>query len=443
MNSLKEALKNLRTSFDANTSVDNELPNDAEISRCWGKDSNEPCEICDGRGWYVDKGSLKKCDNYSVTRDEHLQDFLMSKSGLNEKKTFANFYTASSVTKIDYKDGERESLLNALKQSERFAKKPEGWLVLQGTYGCGKTHLANATASEIMKTKGWAVMFTSGADFLDGIRATFNSKSVQSADDFIRIGKEAKLLVLDDYGAESPTEWAREKLFQILNHRHAHNMPTIITTNLSLGQMQPRIRSRMNESSIVNFIKISAPDYRVKTSKMNKSKNKSIGLDKYKDMTFELFTGNPQSIAKITAEKWAKNPRQVPFLYITGYYGIGKTYLAASVGNVLSKDNEVIFVTVRELTDEMHVAIGKENSDTPDSVMKKYIDVEFLILDDLDAKSRSFSVWSKERLFNIIDQRIISKSPTVITSIHKIDELDSRYKSRLQNKSICYQCIAD
>jgi DNA replication protein DnaC len=57
--------------------------------------------------------------------------------------------------------------------------------------------------------------------------------------------KSAALLVLDDLGTESATAWAREKLYQLFNHRYNARLPTVITTAVPIEQLDPRLASRM------------------------------------------------------------------------------------------------------------------------------------------------------------------------------------------------------
>ena len=73
------------------------------------------------------------------------------------------------------------------------------------------------------------------------------------------------LLVLDDLGAESSTAWAEEKLYQIIVHRHEARLPTVITTVSMIEELEDtksRIASRLVDGMVVNWVPISAPNYR-------------------------------------------------------------------------------------------------------------------------------------------------------------------------------------
>ena len=77
--------------------------------------------------------------------------------------------------------------------------------------------------------------------------------------------KESEILILDDLGGESSTPWAEEKLYQIIVHRHELRMPTIITSSLSLDELEhskARIASRLVDSMVVDWLPIISPNYR-------------------------------------------------------------------------------------------------------------------------------------------------------------------------------------
>jgi len=121
---------------------------------------------------------------------------------------------------------------NTLAAAKNYAKKPDGWLVLTGASGCGKTHLAAAIANYRIQN-GLPALFIVVPDLLDHLRSTFSPNSEISYDDLFNQIINAPLLILDDLGTQSSTPWAQEKLFQIINHRFNAKLPTIYTTNLS------------------------------------------------------------------------------------------------------------------------------------------------------------------------------------------------------------------
>ena len=68
--------------------------------------------------------------------------------------------------------------------------------------------------------------------------------------------------MLDDLGTENATPWAREKLYQIINHRYIEQLPTVITSNIDLRKVDDRIMSRIMDHRLTQYIEIDAEDYR-------------------------------------------------------------------------------------------------------------------------------------------------------------------------------------
>ncbi|MCA9879400.1 MAG: ATP-binding protein, partial [Thermomicrobiales bacterium] len=136
-----------------------------------------------------------------------------------------------------------------------------GWLYLHGSVGVGKTHLAVAAALEIRERNG-SVLFAVVPDLLDHLRTTFDPAQGIAYDDRFTAIRNAFLLVLDDLGTENTTPWAREKLYQIFNHRYVERLPTIITSNQDHRHVDERILSRLLDTHLTRDVLIEAEDYR-------------------------------------------------------------------------------------------------------------------------------------------------------------------------------------
>ncbi len=155
----------------------------------------------------------------------------------------------------------RQNLEGAFRMAREWAETPEGWVLFVGANGCGKTHLASAIANFRLE-RDETVCFATVPDLLDELRSTFAPGAVERFDTVFQRLLDVRLLVLDDLGAQQTSPWAQEKLYQILNHRHLGQMPTVITTNLELKEMEPRIASRLADLDVVVVYEIEAPDFR-------------------------------------------------------------------------------------------------------------------------------------------------------------------------------------
>ena len=181
----------------------------------------------------------------------------LSTLALHGNQTFTSFvFRKNEGLPIDVV----KNLDRVYKIAEKYAKKPSGWLVLTGTYGCGKTHLAAAIANE-QSEMGSPPLFIVLPDLLDHLRATFNPSSDTSYDRRFNEIRATPLLILDDLGTQSTTPWVKEKLYQLFNYRYNAELPTVITTSNDLEEMDARIRSRMQDTRICSIYAIKAPTY--------------------------------------------------------------------------------------------------------------------------------------------------------------------------------------
>ena len=160
--------------------------------------------------------------------------------------------------RTDITPDERNNLREALRLCVEFAEQPHGWLVLTGSHGCGKTHLAAAIASDFVERTARDVMFVTAPDLLDHLRASYSPQAATSYDRRFDEVKRAPLLVLDDLGTESATPWAREKLFQLLSYRYNALLPTVITSSAEPLQIDPWLRTRMFDTTRCQYIAIVA-----------------------------------------------------------------------------------------------------------------------------------------------------------------------------------------
>ncbi len=335
------------------------------------------------------------------------------------------------------------ALQEARSAAQAYAANPLGWLVLTGSYGSGKTHLAAAIANYRVD-RARPTLFIVVPDLLDTLRATFAPDSATDYDDTLEQVRNIDLLVLDDLGTQHTTPWAAEKLYQILNHRYTAKLPTVITTNQSLSDMDPRLASRLGDTALVDVIPIMAPDYRASAGERQGGDDAFGSLDMYAGLSFDNLSDRRDELdaaqcallrkAIRQVEQFAENPSN--WLVLRGPYGVGKTHLAAAAANkVRNQGGFVRFLVVADLLDHLRAGYQPGSATSFDRRFSELRRSKLLVLDDLG--SHSSTAWAQEKLFQLLNHRYVAHEATIITiSAYDWDHLDERLKTRLLDSSV-------
>lgn len=155
-------------------------------------------------------------------------DRLRSKSLMDERfrtQTFASYRTTKNNAR-------------PLRLCKRYV---EGWpemleknqgLLFYGGVGTGKTFSAACIANALLE-KRVPVVMTSFVKLLESMQGF-----KEDGEKLIAQLNKAKLLIIDDLGAERGTDFALEKVYDIIDSRYRAKLPMLLTTNLELGMMQ-------------------------------------------------------------------------------------------------------------------------------------------------------------------------------------------------------------
>ena len=412
------------------------------------------CPICGGLGFvtydlpvgHPDFGRAFPCDCQRDAFEERKAARLRALSNLDvvEDKTFETF----DRRPLHYTPEQVALLRECYSRAREYADRPEGWLLFQGSYGSGKTHLALAIANHRLQQDD-DVLFMTTPDLLDHLRATYGPSSQIEYDALFERVRNTALLVLDDLGTESPTPWAQEKLFQLLNHRYLHRLPTVLTMNLDEAQLDPRLRSRLGDRNLVRRVDMDLPDYRTGEGSMEQAFIMGPGLHGelwlYKKMTFKLFDVRENELppnerrnlqaALNLAKDWARNP--VGWLVLLGPHGSGKTHLAAAIANYRhAKFGEpVMIVTVPDLLDYLRAAFSAATTINFTRRFHEIRTANLLILDQLDLTNASS--WALEKIRQIVNYRYLAELPTVFTTTQELESIDPLIGSRLLDARLC------
>jgi DNA replication protein DnaC len=406
------------------------------------------CPYCGGTGYlrldvplgHPEFGRLQLCACRQQQVGQQIRQRLFALSNLDElcHLTFENFQPRGH---IGLAPRQADSLELAYNHARQYAQSLNGWLLLQGGYGCGKTHLAAAIANFTVSV-GVPTLFITVPDMLDTLRFAYGDPDETFESRFEDI-RSAGLLVLDDFGTQNATSWAQEKLFQILNYRYINHLPTVVTTNLIMEDMEGRIRSRLQDPQLVTMVHILAPDYRNPTDDSSQSELSSLNL--LRNRTFASFDmrrqegltkEEAQSLEKAFQAALAFAEKPQGWLVLMGNYGCGKTHLAAAIANYrVDLGYDPIFVVVPDLLDHLRATFNPASSIRLDRRFEEVRTARLLILDDLG--TQSMTPWVREKLYQLFNYRYNAELPTVITTSDELKDVDPRIRSRMLDQRQC------
>ena len=333
-------------------------------------------------------------------------------------------------------------LRKAFESCRAFAQNPERpdehepdrkWLLLMGSYGAGKTHLAAAIANQCLHD-GKPALFLNTPDLLDYLREAYSPAAGETYSERFDEIRDAPLLILDDLGTESPTPWAVEKLYQLLNARYNAQLPTVITTNKRLEDLEPRIGSRLGDINLVYQLHIHAPDYRAGGAKSG-AEVSTLGL--HRNQTFETLdlrtdlTGEGRQLflaAVRAAREYSEDPQG--WFVMVGPYASGKTHIAAAMANAQAGfGRPAFFVTYQDLM-ELFRSGNRETDERNGRALSLLRSADFLVIDDVSPTLNSAGYF-RDRFFQVFNHRWDACLPTVLTTSADEKELDPRIKSRI------------
>ena len=262
-------------------------------------EEGDACDRCGGRGWLTldaavgdpNFGRTVSCVCRQDDREEEAYSRLLKYSNLGSLARFT-FETVEPEGN-DRLAGSRDSYQRAYAAALDFSERPEGWLVILGPHGSGKTILAAAVANRCID-RGHVVFFSHVPDLLDHLRATFSPASNIAYSELFEQVKSTPLLVLDGLGSHSTTPWAEEKLGQIINHRYNAALPTVVTSAASLDALDPYVSTRLRSPGLSRVVEIE-PEKARSDSPLGGHRPSIEMLERMSFETFDVRGNNPSA----------------------------------------------------------------------------------------------------------------------------------------------------
>lgn len=181
-------------------------------------------------------GTATRCECWS----RGLPERLLGAARLPEShrgKRLASFQPSNSERSV------QQQMQNALAKSRDYVERyldAEGkasshGMLFSGPTGCGKTHLAVGILVELIERYRVRGLFVNLTSLFLELQQSFDASAPFSKFELLEPLRRAEVLVVDELGAQRPTEWVQSVLYYVLNARYSDRRATIFTTNCSLA----------------------------------------------------------------------------------------------------------------------------------------------------------------------------------------------------------------
>ena len=175
-----------------------------------------------------------------------------------------------------------------------------------------------------------------------------------------------------------------------------------------------------------------------------------LSLEDFDETSFEL-TSNPEYSKTLYAKmkKWCYSNFDKTLIFISGQTGVGKTHLMKCMANELIKRHKVVTLTTSfAMHQDFLKSYSSRDLDEKQALLDKYLTAEVLFIDDLGTELRQQNL-TINFLYQVLNERKLSKRPTVITTNldfnDVMDYYDERISSRIADKetSVCVYIQGD
>ena len=212
------------------------------------------------------KNEVNGCVYYPrKDNDRLIFDYILCKyknMAINEEKVNKSIFFGiadeiknAKMSDIDITDKKRVNVIKFLKSFyDNYPTEKKG-LFLHGSFGCGKTYLVSALLNELAK-KNYKTIIVYYPELLNKLKSSFDNKS-ENYSELLKEIKKTDILLIDDLGAETVTNWSRDEVLgTILQYRMENNLSTFITSNLNIDELETHLSLAKNNMDKVKARRI-------------------------------------------------------------------------------------------------------------------------------------------------------------------------------------------
>lgn len=201
------------------------------------------CKLCGDTG-YKDGG---RCECFEKLLNRLAVDRLNAEANMPycdfEHFSLSYYDGKVGINGISCRKRMEENYNYCIQYAETFSKNSPN-IFLLGKTGLGKTHLSLAIAKRVAE-RGYTAAYGSLLNYLRKIENENFGRSENAETDTMQTLINADLLVLDDLGSEFMTKFSESAVYNLINSRINLGVPTIISSNLSVDELQKSYNDRI------------------------------------------------------------------------------------------------------------------------------------------------------------------------------------------------------
>lgn len=197
------------------------------------------CPAC--RAESQERDDARRQAERAAERDRRIAA-LLGRSGIPARfvdRSFANYVATAPGQKVAL------GVCRAYAESWPEKSAQGASIVLTGSPGTGKTHLACAIGNKVLREHFATVLFATVSAMLRAIKETYRKDSQRTEQEVIDRLAEPNLLIVDEVGVQVGSEHEKLLMFEVLNERYQNLRPTILISNLSVDELETFLGHRV------------------------------------------------------------------------------------------------------------------------------------------------------------------------------------------------------
>jgi DNA replication protein DnaC len=190
----------------------------------------EVCSLCDGSGLRILQEGGRQVAKPCGCRIQRRVARMLERARVPRRYEHCTLENYNILRGADKSQKTARLLANKFVESYPLHTGGKG-LLLTGSIGVGKTHIAVGILKELIAKRGVVGLFYDYRELLKEVQNTYNRDVAATELGILKPVIDAEVLLLDELGAAKPTDWVWDTVAQILNSRYNEQRTTIITTN--------------------------------------------------------------------------------------------------------------------------------------------------------------------------------------------------------------------